>query len=63
MKLRPPLHLDVEVIERGSFGSPSTNIANITLYDIHYTFTAYLYVTVIKQKWHIIARFLLEQCT
>ena len=29
-KLRPPLHLDVVAIEKGTFGSPSTNVTNFT---------------------------------
>ena len=32
MNLRPPLHLDVVVIEKGAFGSPSTEVANFSFY-------------------------------
>ena len=31
-ELRPPLHLGVEAIEKGAFWSPSTTVANITIY-------------------------------
>ena len=32
MELRPLLHLSVEAIEKGAFGSPSTMVANFTFY-------------------------------
>ena len=30
MEYHPPLHLGVEAIEKETFGSPSTNVANFT---------------------------------
>ena len=35
MELRPPLHLGVLAIEKGAFESPSTTIANFTLYILY----------------------------
>ena len=34
----PPLHLGVIAIEKGAFGSPSTKIANFTLYKYMYIY-------------------------
>ena len=37
---RPPLHVGVEAIEKGAFGSPSTKVTNFTYF---YTFESFFY--------------------
>ena len=43
MELRPPQHLGEVAIEKGAFGSPSTEVVNFTLYIYIYIYTHEVY--------------------
>ena len=50
--VEPPLHLGVVVIEKGTFGLPSTTVANLTFYMSAHWF-AEIYGTTILSTVHI----------
>ena len=50
MELRPPLHLGVVAIEKGTFGSPLTKVANFTYLLFYIQFPVEFWITWILKK-------------